>query len=293
MPSLRALECFVAVLDDGSFSRAARRLFLSQPALSHHLAALEREVGTALLERHPAGARPTAAGRAVEPAARQAVDAARRVVSTGRAAAAGRAGHVRLGCAESMTGPLVAPYARRWLAERPDVSLDIVEAPSADTLAAALRAGDLDVAVGPPPSDPVGEVHLVGEEDVLLVCPPAHPLARADGVGFTALAEHPVVHYAPENGLAAWLDALAAREGAVLHPVTRVRHATSAAQLAAAGLGAALVPRTALPGGLDAVVRRLDPPLVRRVVVQVARPQDALAQAFARGLAARGMPGDA
>ncbi|WP_069387179.1 LysR family transcriptional regulator [Cellulosimicrobium cellulans] len=291
MATLRALECFVAVLDHGSFSQAARRLYLSQPALSHHLGALERELGTRLLERHPAGARATAAGRAVAADARAAVEAARRVVDRGRDAAAGRAGRLRVGCAESMTGPLVAPVARAWRDERPGVALDVVEASSADALARALDAGEIDVAVGPRASYAAGAVHVVGQEEVLLVCAADHPLATAGTLGLAAVAGHGVVHYATGNGLAAWLDRLFAGHGLFVEPVTRVRHATSAAELAAAGLGVALVPRTAIPAGIDAATRSLEPRITRDVLATVGRADDGLALAFARALVARGLPG--
>lgn len=65
MPTLRALECLVAVLEFGSVTEAAARLHLSQPALSHQIAALERELGTPVLQRLPRGVRATAAGRAI------------------------------------------------------------------------------------------------------------------------------------------------------------------------------------------------------------------------------------
>ena len=64
MVSLRALECLVAIVDHGSLTRAAARLRISQPALSHQIAALERELGTPVMERLPRGVRPTAAGLA-------------------------------------------------------------------------------------------------------------------------------------------------------------------------------------------------------------------------------------
>ena len=73
MPSLRALECLLVVVDTGSVSAGAQRLHLSQPALSHQLANLERELETRLLERRPRGVGSTAAGRAMVADARVAV----------------------------------------------------------------------------------------------------------------------------------------------------------------------------------------------------------------------------
>jgi DNA-binding transcriptional LysR family regulator len=62
MLSMRGLECLVAIVDEGSLTKAAAALHMSQPALSHQLAAIERELGTPVIERLPRGIRPTAAG---------------------------------------------------------------------------------------------------------------------------------------------------------------------------------------------------------------------------------------
>src|ERR1700744_5264180 len=103
MLSMRALECLVAVAERKSLTSAASQLGLSQPALSHQIAALERELGTPVLERLPRGVRPTAAGRAAAAEARVALAAAERAVLAGRRAGAGTGGRIRIACAETMT----------------------------------------------------------------------------------------------------------------------------------------------------------------------------------------------
>ncbi|MET0698029.1 MAG: LysR family transcriptional regulator, partial [Mycobacterium sp.] len=75
MPSLRALECLVAIADTGSITQAARLLRLSQPAVSHQLSMLEREAQTILFLREARGLKLTPAGRAAVGDARQAIDA--------------------------------------------------------------------------------------------------------------------------------------------------------------------------------------------------------------------------
>ena len=65
MLSMRALECLVAIVEQGSLTQAAAVLHISQPALSHQIAAIEQELGTPVIERLPRGIRPTAAGLAV------------------------------------------------------------------------------------------------------------------------------------------------------------------------------------------------------------------------------------
>lgn len=78
MTTSRALECLVAWVDEGSVTKAAGVLHMSQPALSHQIAALEKELGTPVVERLSRGIRVTAAGRAVAEEARVALAGASR-----------------------------------------------------------------------------------------------------------------------------------------------------------------------------------------------------------------------
>ncbi|ADJ49372.1 LysR family transcriptional regulator [Amycolatopsis mediterranei S699] len=289
MPTLRALECLVAVLDAGSITEAAARLHLSQPALSHQIGALERELGTPVLERLPRGVRPTAAGRAVLADARAALAAAERVVRTGRAVAGGGEGTLRVACAESMTAGLLAPVLRAWHRHRPEVLITLTETTSADALAEALETGEADIAVGPRPSRWTGSAEVVGREEIVVALTADHPLAARTAVPMTALAGIPVVHYHRDNGLGSWLDQEAARSGTVLDAVMRTRQAATAAQLAAAGLGVALVPTTALTRTFPGALRRLKPPLHRDVVTFTATPSDSLVRRFSSDVTHRGL----
>jgi DNA-binding transcriptional LysR family regulator len=289
MPTLRALECLVAVLDAGSITEAAAALHMSQPALSHQLAALEKELGAAVVERLPRGVRATTAGRAIEADARVALAAADRVVATGKAVANGAAGQLRIACAESMTAGLLAPVLRQWRRRHPDVRITLTEATSADVLVQQLDSGQADLAVCPRPSHWTGHSGLIGHEDVVVVLPQGHPLAEQSEITFEQLRDEPIVHYSPENGLAGWLDSVAAQQGVVLTATMRTRQAITAAQLAAAGVGVAIVPRTAIGARFAGVVVPMDPPLSRDVVCLVANPADAMARRFEAAVTSRGV----
>lgn len=289
MPTLRALECLVAVLDAGSITEAAARLHLSQPALSHQIGALERELGTPVLERLPRGVRPTATGRAILADARAALAAADRVVRTGRSVAGGGEGTLRIACAESMTAGLLAPVLRAWHRHRPGVLITLTETTSADALVTALETGEADVAVGPRPTRWTGHTELVGREEVVVALAADHPLATRAAVPMADLAGLPVVHYHPDNGLGGWLDEEAARRGTVLSAVMRTKQAATAAQLAAAGLGVALVPATALTRTFAGALRRLKPALHRDVVTFTATPSDPLVRRFSADTRHRGI----
>lgn len=289
MPTLRALECFVAVVDAGSVTAGAAQLHLSQPALSHQLASLESEIGTPLLDRLPRGVRTTPTGRALLDDARAALAAADRIVRTGRALAQGSEGRLRLACAESMTVPLLAPTLRKWTRKYPDIGLDLTEFSSADAMADALSNGDIDLAVGPSSTRFTGVIHEIGSEEIVAVVPEGLDLADKASVSWTDLAGRSIVQYHPTNGLRGWFDAVAAAHDVHLDAVTYTRNAGTAAQLAHAGLGIALVPTTALPTRFAGVVKPMRPSLQRSVVVMVGTRMDTLTHRFVDDIVARGM----
>ena len=86
--NLRQLECFVAVVEEGSFTRAARRVGIAQPSLSQHIRALEEELNGSVLDRLPHGAALTPAGRGLLPEARAALRAVERAPRRARRARA-------------------------------------------------------------------------------------------------------------------------------------------------------------------------------------------------------------
>jgi len=289
--SLRALECLVAIVEQGSLTKAAAALHMTQPALSHQIAAIERELGTPVVERLPRGIRPTAAGLAAVAEARIALAAADRAVIAGRRVAAGTGGRIRIACVETMTAWVLVPVLRSWRRRLPDVELDLKEYTSADRMLEELRGGGIDVTVGPRPTVTDERVEVLGREEVVVVASPEHRFSGMDAVPLAELSAEPLVHYNRGNGFGVWLDQLAARHGVVLpQPTLRTGSPRTAAQLAAAGMGVAIVPFSALtprPGG---TVRSIDPLELRDVIVTVAAPHDDLLRRFVADLKRRGLP---
>ncbi len=289
--SMRALECLVAIVEQGSLTRAAAVLHMSQPALSHQIAAVERELGTAVIERLPRGIRPTAAGLAAVAEARLALAAAERAVIAGRRVAAGAGGRIRIACAETMTVRVLVPVLRAWRRRCPDVELDLKEYTSADRMLDVLLAGGADLTIGPRPTRTDEHVEVLGREEIVVVAAAEHRFAGLAAVPLAELAAEPLVHYNPGNGFAVWIDQFAAARGVVLpEPALRTGFPRTAAQLAAAGMGVTIVPFSALSLLPGATIRSLDPPELRDVVVIVAAPHDDLLRRFVADLKRRGLP---
>ena len=291
MLSMRALECPVIIVEQGSLTKAAAALHMSQPALSHQIAAIERELGTPVIERLPRGIRPTAAGLAAATEARVALAAADRAMLAGRRVAAGVGGRIQIACAETMTAWVLVPVLRSWRRRFPDVELDLAEYTSADRMLEVLAAGGADVAVGPRPTRTDEHTQVLGREEIVVVASAEHRFSGLDAVPLAELAAEPLVHYHSDNGFARWLDQFAAGRGVVLpQPALRTDFPRTAAQLAAAGMGVTVVPFSALTPLPGATIRSLDPPELRDVVVIVAAPHDDLLRRFVADLKRRGLP---
>ncbi|MEU8306349.1 LysR family transcriptional regulator [Actinomadura sp. NPDC048955] len=168
----------------GSMTAAARSLAYTQPAVSHHIARLEAEVGTPLVVRHGRGVRLTEAGRVlvehVEDVLARMGDAEERI-----AAIAGlRAGRVRAAVFPTAAGGLMPGALARLRARAPGVSVTLVDAEPPEALA-LLRAGEADVAVVfrhvsmPPETDARFREVVLCEDPLRLLVPAAHPLASA------------------------------------------------------------------------------------------------------------------
>jgi DNA-binding MarR family transcriptional regulator len=103
---LRQLRYFVAVAEDGNISRAAKRIFLTQPALSRQIKALESEIGQCLFERQAHSIRLTPVGEALLDEARELLDHAERMVE--RVRGAGRGVRLRVGYAPSLAAGILS-----------------------------------------------------------------------------------------------------------------------------------------------------------------------------------------
>ncbi|MDI2132378.1 LysR family transcriptional regulator [Yinghuangia seranimata] len=286
MTTLRQLEYLVTVVDTGNFTRAAERLHVTQPALSHQIRALERAVGGPLLERLPRGVRLTPMGRAVLPHARAALAEADRLAAAARRSAGLDGGELEVAAVYSVGLGLLPPVLREWRGRHPGVRVRLKEFAHADELRAAMAAGQADLAVGPLPDDWEGPVRELGVEEFVVVLPADDALAeRRAGIAVAELADRDWVHYAPGHGLGDLLDSVCAAAGFRPRAAVRTEQTSAAPLLAAAGIGPALVPANILPAGFDGAVLRPDPPVRRTLAAYTRTRPDRTTAAFADLLA--------
>ncbi len=130
MLDLDALKAFVAACEEGSVSRAAQRLFRSQPAVTRQILSLEKELGSALLDRSSRGVRPTPAGAAVLQKAQKLLRDVESLAGTARDPA-GETGDLRIACSDTVAQYWLAPALGRFAKAVPGarLHLDISSSP--------------------------------------------------------------------------------------------------------------------------------------------------------------------
>jgi LysR family hydrogen peroxide-inducible transcriptional activator len=266
LPQLRAL---VALAETLSFGEAASRLGVSQPSVSAAVSALERSVGTRLADRTSRKVTLTSAGQDVAAHARDIVAAVDHLGDV--AARRSRLGHgpLRLGIIPTVAPYILAPVLRTLGRRSPPVQPEVTE-DQTSRLLDRLLAGSLDAAVLALPAGAGGlvEVPLYWEDFVLLV-PPGNPLAGRDSLEPAVLREVRLLLLEEGHCLSAQALEVCRQVGAATDHPARAASLTTIAQLVAAGLGATLLPATALPvetrQGKLAVARFRAPAPGRRV----------------------------
>lgn len=290
-PSLQQLRYFMAIVDERSFTAAARRLAISQPALSRQIAVLERQLGAKLLERTPAGALPTVAGRAILPEARAALASADRVARTVRQVAKMESGVLQIATFPSLATGTLLPAIRRWHERYPKVMLQVREFRQRRPMQEAVLAGSVDFAVGTAPLDWSGQQRVVGWNEFLLVLPARDPLcARSKRIRLEELARRNWVLYERAYGLSDVVMSACLHAGFRPTGAIETSQAEAAARLAAAGLGPALVPAANVPPELATLARRLAPPVVWEIVAYTRGTWSATALAFLKIVSEHGQP---
>src|SRR3954447_21084915 len=289
--NFRQLTCFVAVVDEGSFTRAARAIGIAQPSLSQHIRALEKELNGRLIERLSRGITLTPAGRTLLPEARAAVRAVERGRRGARAALALEAGELEIATVLSMAVGLLPRYIRLWHERYPDVGIRLQEFRHRSLLEDAVEQGVADFAIGPLPLRAwEGPLEQVSWEEFVVVAPPGDPLASRRRVRLEELAEREWVLYHADHGLAGILEEVCRRAGFSPRGTVRTSQAEGAARLASAGIGPALVPDNIVLPGIDGRGLHLDPRLIREVAVYARTQLSPSGRAFVETLRAEKRP---
>lgn len=239
---VRRLVVLRAIAEHRSFTRAARQLVTTQPAVSRQLAALEGEVGAQLVVRGPRHVSLTPAGAALLQDAEAILPAIESAARRVRAFSAADAGAVRIGAVPSALATFVPRALRALRARRPRVEVQVDEGWSADLARLAAR-GDLDLAVVSATGAVRADGRLLVREPFLALLPADGRLARRRRLALRDLAGEGWLVAPGPGGRDAVLAACAA---AGFSPrITGSASWDAAGPLVGAGIGVALAPEGA------------------------------------------------
>jgi LysR family hydrogen peroxide-inducible transcriptional activator len=287
-PTLRQLEYFVAVAEQGTFGAAAERVRISQPALSAQIAELEQRLGLTVFERGRHGASVTPEAEALVVAARRVLDEADRLMELAGDRHGDLIGELRLGVIPTIAPYLLPVVVREVKRRYPSASLMLQELRTTE-LTAALRAGSIDLALlaAPVPElDATVDVVELARDRFVLALPEGHPFAGSGRLSRSAIAGLPMLLLEDGHCLRAHAEQACAIVGA--SPLGSI-HATglsSLCQMVAAGMGATLLPASAIAvearPGTGLTIRPLREPAPYRTIVLGWRRSSPRAEYYSR-----------
>lgn len=180
MLNVRLLRCFVAVADELSFTAAAARLNMAQPALTRSIKQLEDHIHARLLDRDTRNVRLTDIGRAFVEHARAALDQLARTERIGREMARGQLGQIKIGYMTFLAQDFLAPLLKQFSVGRPDIRIELYNMGTEQQRTALVdRAIDIGFMLGPFAIEGIAS-HPIRDEELVVVIPDDHPLAGHD-----------------------------------------------------------------------------------------------------------------
>lgn len=250
---LRQMRYILTIAQEGTISRAAARLYISQPSLSQLLATVEKNIGGPLFDRSLTPLRPTELGELYLTTARQILALDKSFTDASADLLNSERGHIVIGSSPFRSTYLLAGFLPAFSARHPQLTLELRES-TTHCLEELALAGEVDFTISLLPIDAKKFAYAqIFHETMLLVLPSAHPLARElnltpgdlthlQEIDLAELASTPFIRMHREQKLAAQLDGLCAAAGFTPRIALETRSMETALALAGAGLGATILP---------------------------------------------------
>ena len=274
---LRHLQHFVALAQEGSFTRAARKVNIVQSGLSNSIKELEEELGSRLVERTTRKVAITETGMLFLPHARATLAAVEGAVQAVRSQDGVVRGQLRLGILQSLGSYLeLVPLLKQFRSAHPRVDVS-VRALLTDTVPGLVRSGEIDLgfkAIIDRDQWPGIQLIPYMQDSLVAICSGGHPLASRSSVTIETLAHEIFVDLTLDRALRRVVDKVFAQHRLKRTTAFEVSEIQTAMQFVANGLGVAIVPSAVgrsfkeSSGGVVLRIARRDGPLpVWRVAI--------------------------
>lgn len=265
--NFRQLQAFVAVYEEGSFNRAARRENATQSGLSMQVANLETQIGLRVFERTAKGIVPTPAGERLYRRAKEIIRAMGEAESELVALASEVSGRIRVGLIPAFTYGLLASALAAFIERYPNVDVTIVEAYS-PTLSEGVARGEFDFAIVPADRKRTGiRAGHFGSDRELLVSGRHSPLSHLAPVQLASMAPLKLVLPTHGNARRERLEAFFAANGVPIAAILEMDAMLATLEFVAEMDWMTIVPATIVGGDFAGAVRKLSPIVAPRLFV--------------------------
>ncbi|MEF3275030.1 MAG: LysR family transcriptional regulator [Chloroflexus sp.] len=254
--NLHLLRIFVAVLEHGSFTRAAEALVMSQSAVSRAVQELERQLNTVLLERRARGVAPTAAGLILGEHARRIFAHERLAIEALNELRGLQRGRLAIGASSTIGTYLLPPLLGMYHRQYPGIEL-FLDIGNTQQVMDHLLAYQIDIAYveGPVAPDERLQITHWRNDELVVIAAPDHPLARRPNLTCADLNDAPFVLREPGSGTREVMEQALTARGITIRPVMELGSTEAVKQAVSAGLGLSVVSLVTLQ--MDIIAGRL------------------------------------
>ena len=278
------LRAFLAVLETGTFHKAADTLNLSQPALSRRIKSLEETLGAPLLERTTRKVAPTAAGRQLQPLLARLLDELETSVLAMSETGMKQQGQVAIACVPTAAFYFLPRVIRRFNEQHPQIRFRILDLSASEGLQ-SVASGETEFGISMLGSaDPDLRFTPLMDDPFVLACHRDHPLAGETPLTWKDLEGYPLIGVSRHSGNRTILDNALSHADVRLDWFYEVNHLSTSLGLVEAGIGVSVLPRLATPMADHPLIvtRPIVEPVVARTIGIVERRSGRLSPAAAR-----------
>ncbi|SMG37403.1 LysR family transcriptional regulator [Dethiosulfovibrio salsuginis] len=246
MTLLHQLKTFCVLVEEGSFTRAAEKLYLSQPSVSQHISTLEKEYDVSLFNRRGRRLSLTPEGNALYTLALDVLKRSEAIPARFREMQAMRYGRLDLGVSTYVGTSVIPPFVAAFRSIHPDVAMTLQTGNDPD-IHKMLRQGEIEIAIlegnARTFNDKDLKTFVIGQDDILLVAPADHPWRGGPGITPSKLNDEHLILYEKDCSLCPFIQEYLMEQRIDQHRGTFVNSRDVARALVKAGAGLAFINR--------------------------------------------------
>jgi DNA-binding transcriptional LysR family regulator len=272
---LSQIRALVMVAKCGKFSEAAMELELTQPTVSHAIAAMESELGIQLLFRNSKGVSLTPAGEGILVHCYRVLDSLEDIYLEANRHKSLDGGRVRISAFRGAAAQLLPKIKAGFKTQHPQIEVQIAEEKDCPQVERAIRQGEADLGFTTLPVAEDLETIEILRDDYLVLLPPNSSFSNCSQLSWEELISIPIISYPDRNSCYGAIADYFSNAGYRFQPCEQVRESDTIISLVATGLGAAILPGLSVfyvPPGVK--VCQLPTTLQRVVVAAMSAERD-------------------